>query len=462
MSIGSATGGSLDSFIAQLISLERFPAVKLEKSKTVVAQKLAVLSDIDSKLTALKNALSGLKSSGSLSSLHAFTVSSSDDKVLTATANSDASAGTHVLRVSSLARSHALASGSFISSGTSFAAGTHGFNVTVDGTTTSVNVTVAEGDTNATVLARAASAVNLSGAAVSASVVTTDAATGAQKLVLTSKESGTRNIIASISDTTGSFATSLGIAGTSSTTAYSAATTLTAANAVFTLNGISLSSSSNNVSDALAGLTLDLKGIETGTDVTIKIAADTEKGKEKVEEFLAKYNELLTHVRSKLATSDKFETRGILAGSTSFVTLINDLRFGATRSVSGLASGSLASLGEIGISADREGKLTLSDAGKLEAALSTKLGQVEDLLGSADGVANRLATVVANFTGTNGSLEQEKNLLDSQTRRLNERIAQIDARLVQREKILRAQYGRMIEIVTRLTGQQVNLGGSGF
>jgi flagellar hook-associated protein 2 len=121
----------------------------------------------------------------------------------------------------------------------------------------------------------------------------------------------------------------------------------------------------------------------------------------------------------------------------------------------------LARLSDLGITSDRAGKLTLSDATKLEAALSAHQAQVEDIFGGADGVAARVDAIVSGFTGTNGALEQERNLLNSRSKRLTDQIARIDTQLKSREIQLRNQYARLTELVTQLTGQQVQLGGFG-
>lgn len=456
-SLVSSSGGTLDSYIQQLLSLERYPALKLESRQSQVNQKLAILSDVGSKLSALKTSLTGLNASGGLSSLHSFSVDSSDDTVLTATADSDASAGTHLVRVSNLARNHALASGGYVKSGSSFAAGSYGFDVTINGETSHISVTLAAGDNNESVLQKVAQAINLSGAEASASVVTSDHATSTAKLILTSNETGTENIISSITDTSGNLAATLGIAGTSAVGSYSAATTQTALDATFTLNGLSISSASNSVEDVLTGVTLDLRGVKTDSDITLKIVPDAESGQGKVEEFITKYNDVIDHLRDKLATSDDYNSRGLLAGSAAFVTLLGDLRSATIRQVSGLGSGALSRLADLGITSDREGHLKLDDAEKLTDGLSGKLAQVEEVLGGADGVATRLYDILSDFTGTNGSLDQERTLLNSQSKALTEQIERIDARLAVREKTLRAQYGRMLEVLSNLTSQQVDL-----
>ena len=94
-----------------------------------------------------------------------------------------------------------------------------------------------------------------------------------------------------------------------------------------------------------------------------------------------------------------------------------------------LDTNALSRLAELGISSDRSGKLSLTDGAKLDSVLSTKLGQVESLFGASGGVASRLYDLVSNFAGTNGNLEQERNLLNGQSKRLTERIAQIDSQL---------------------------------
>lgn len=461
MSIGGVSGGSggsFDSFIQQLLSLERQPAVRLESSRKTISQKLGVLSDISTRLTALRSAISGLKETGSQSSLRLFTVSSSDASLIGGTASGDAAAGTYALRVTGLARAHALATSGFVgASASGFGSGTSSFAVTVNGTPTTVSLALDGSETNSQALAKIVGAINQSGAGVTATLVTSDVATGTQKIVLTSKNSGTTNMVSSIADTTGTLAAQLGIAGASAVGGYHASTTQQAANAEFTVNGLALSSASNTAAGVIAGVTLDLKGLSASADVTIKVVPDTTKGKEKVEEFITKYNEAIDFVRGKLSTADTFDKRGILAGSSSFSLLLNDLRSIVDRQVTGLASGALSRLADLGISSDRQGKLSLTDANKLAGALTDKQAQVEAIFNATGGVATRLESKLSDFLSTTGVLAQERNVLNSQDKNLKARIQRIDSTLEKREVYLRRQYSQLLEMAANLTAQQNTL-----
>lgn len=461
MSIGGVSGGgggSFDTFIQQLLELERQPALRLEASRKTISQKLGVLTDISSRLTALRSSISGLKETGSQSALRLFTVSSSDNALVTGTASSDAAPGSYAVRVTALARAHALATTGFAASGASaFGAGTSTFAVTVNGTATSVSLALDGGETNAQALTKVAGAINQAGAGVTATVVTSDAALGTQKIVLTSKNSGTTNLISSIADSAGTLAAQLGIAGTSTTGLYHASTTQSAANAEFTVNGLALSSTSNTATGVVSGVTLNLRGISTTGNVTVKVSADTTRGKEKIDDFITKFNDAVSFIRGKLSTSDTFSGRGLFAGSSSFSILLNDLRGITDRQVTGLAPGSLSRLGDLGISFDREGKLSLTDAARLESALTDKQSQVEAIFNSAAGVATRLESRLSDFLGTTGVLAQERNLLNSQDKNFKTRIARIDSTLEKREIQLRRQYSQLLEMAANLTAQQNTL-----
>ena len=168
---GSSTGslnGTYASLIESLLSLERRPIDDLDARKARIVTSQGILSDLGSKLSALRTALDNLRGAGALSPLSVFKTHSGDPDVVDATASSAASRGTHAVTVSQLARAHTLAGTGFAASGTSFAPGSYSFSVTVGGTVTQVSVEVASGDTNGTVLANAAQALNASGAATRA------------------------------------------------------------------------------------------------------------------------------------------------------------------------------------------------------------------------------------------------------------------------------------------------------
>src|SRR5262249_40644854 len=111
---------------------------------------------------------------------------SSDESVLTATAGSNASTGSHSITVSSLARATTQASTTFASTTDLVRQGT--LKITVGSTTTNITV---DGTNNT--LWGLRDAINASGAAVNASIV--QVAANSYRLVVNGNDTGTANAV---------------------------------------------------------------------------------------------------------------------------------------------------------------------------------------------------------------------------------------------------------------------------
>ena len=86
-------------------------------------------------------------------------------------------------------------------------------------------------------------------------------------------------------------------------------------NAVLTINGTRYTSLSNNVtSDAtgLTGLTINLKGLTSGSAVTLTVKRDTETLVNAVTNILDRYNELISNIDSAIAKDGKLHDQSML------------------------------------------------------------------------------------------------------------------------------------------------------
>src|SRR5574337_1447888 len=173
---------NLEGLVSSVLAVERRPLTGLQANQSTLNLRSATLSDLKSTLSALRSKAQALTQAGTLSPFQAKTVTSSNTSAATATASASATAGTHTLSVTQLAKFSTVVSNQLTSStATTESAGTKTIKVTFDGTdpatsgtAVSVNVTVAAGDTNNTVLTNLAAAINDNttlGPKVSASVV---------------------------------------------------------------------------------------------------------------------------------------------------------------------------------------------------------------------------------------------------------------------------------------------------
>jgi flagellar capping protein FliD len=288
------------------------------------------------------------------------------------------------------------------------------FHYTAKGTSISIN----SSDTQRNIVNAINAAVQPEGHDFKASIV-------ANQLVLTSTQTGTNHSMI-YSDGAGlGFNTLL----------------QDAQNAQFTVNGMSVSrSSNNNLTDVVEGVTLSLAGDSEGKSARLSVSANADKANGLMNTLMSKFNTTISHLKDKMATTAKTEngkttyTRGVLSGETVFSSFRTDMLYRMSRSYTN--TGSFKRLGDIGISFDKDMKLTI-DSSKFGEALKNNTADVTALLDTSMGEMN---TVLSRYTGTSGLITRTLTSIESQTKEYDQSISKYNASTELRKKALYSQY----------------------
>jgi flagellar hook-associated protein 2 len=118
------------------------------------------------------------------------------------------------------------------------------------------------------------------------------------------------------------------------------------------------------------------------------------------------------------------------------------------------AAGGPVALFEIGITAGKDGTLSISDTAKFTKALTDNPEGVTTLFNSADGIGSRVSARLNGFVTTGGTLD---NALAATTARLdsvNRAIAQQEVYLKAKQATLLNQYTAMQDMLLQLQSQQ--------
>ncbi len=455
--LSATSQSSLYATVQQYLSLEKTQYNRLQAEQSELTERQSVLTKLGTQLRTLRSAIYDFRWEGSTNPVNTFTATSGDESKVTATATGAAVDGSHVVTVGALAKAHSIASAEFAADEDAQLAGAHTFHLVQDGETYSVTVTVEEGDTYGDVLAALAKALNDSGAQVTASVATVDAKGERRRLLLTSKTTGTAAMIAEVKDDSGELAATLGLKGSSDTEkGFSSNTVQRAADAEFTVDGLAFVSATNRVTGVLTGLTLNLTAI--GADpVTVTVERDVAQIRTKIDAFLEAYNALVDHVREQTQGADETgEGRGLFTGETLYTGLRAQVRSAVTADVpDATGQATLRRLSQLGITADREGHLTVSDEDRFEEALATTPGQVQRLFTDEEqGLAVRLVKLMDRYSSTGGLLGQENKAMRSRQRAIADRIEREENYLARREEQLTEQLASLQNTAYQLQYQQ--------
>lgn len=457
---GLASGLNTNAMIEQLMKLERQPLNKMEAQREVVGYQKDIMRDLNTKLNALKTAASELTLSAG------FNLSggaSSNKDAIGITVSDNAAKGVYNVEVTSIATNHSLKSKEIDVGAMSTIIANKDEEVVINGKTFKIR-----GDNNKDILQNLANDINASAdtdadAKVNAAVIETKP--GFMAITFTAKDSGTTNKI----NWSGSAATKLGMTDA-----------VEVKDAVFKVNGVEVTRSTNEIKDVIAGATLTLNAKDTSSTITIK--QDSEKIASKIEAFVNAYNDVAGTIR------DSIKKDGAMQGD-SLLKSIDSTLFNLFSSNVNTKNSAFSMMSQIGMEIDKgitdpklmTGKITL-DKEKLLAKLKEDPQAVANLFsidepGSPEvpgeagnpgkpavspvsGIAVQLDKMINSWTNSvDGLLTSSIKGYDSQLSMIDERMEVLDNRLLKKEKSLQAQFAAMEVALSKLKNEQNWLNG---
>jgi flagellar hook-associated protein 2 len=387
---GIASGLDVNSIVSQLVAAESGQLNIIAEKKTALQSKISAFGTLKSSLANFQTALANL------STANKFNVQStriSDSSIFSATANGKATNGDYVLTVSQLAQSQKLATAGFanktdaIGSGTltitlgTYDSGSNSFSA--NSAKSPVDIAIPAGSDS---LEKVRDAINSANAGVSASIVNDGSANG-NRLVITSKDSGTVNSVkVSVADDDGNALDDNGLSrlafdpSLANGSGKNLSQVQEAKDALLNVDGIDIVKSSNTISDAIEGVTLNLLKTSGGSAVGLNIATDTAAIKASVEAFVKAYNDLNTTITNLTKYNETTKKGSALTGDGTARSIASKIKTTLTGSIN--TGGALSSLSQIGVGFKADGTLSL-DSTKLQDKIATNFEDIAKLFATS-------------------------------------------------------------------------------
>lgn len=381
--------GSLDvsSLVSQLMWVERAPVRQLDSRISSYQSKIDAYNKLNSNLSELLSSLGDLNDAEVFSSK---STTSSDESTLTASASGSAAQGTYQIQVDRLALYDNFASDDRFST-SSDTIGTGSFDLVVDGATYSIAV-----DSSNNTLDGLRKAINASGAPVNAGIIYDGAG---YRLTVTSEESGSANAISVANNT---LTLSDGSTPLSLSRTHDIAD-VSELDASFTVNGLAVTSSSNQADDVIEGVTVNLKNA-SAANVTLTVTNDKEAVKGKIEAFVNSYNKAYQFLNSQFEVVGTNGRAGTLAGDSTVRAIQSQLGSVVSGAISGL-SGNLVTLGSVGIELQNDGTLSVNSS-DLDDVLDSSFDDIAGLFVALGETTNARVSYVSSSTNTSAGTYQ--------------------------------------------------------
>ena len=351
---GVGSGLDVKTIVDALVKAEITPLqTRHDKQLTGVNTELSAVSQLKSTLANLQESLS------TLSDLNKFYIkkfSLSDQGYLSSTVSPEAAKGTYRIEIQNLAQQQSLATSYFTNNTTSIgSSGTMSINFgsynadktvfTANPDISSININISP-DNNSLNAVR--DAINKSNSDVTASLVEDSQGS---RLVLSSSHTGEQYAMKISGDITAlNYDPTTGV--------NSLTETMAAQNSTVLINGLAINQSTNELNNAISGVTLNLTKAEAGKIITMTVEDNKDQVTSLVNDFIKKYNDSITFLTTLTGYNAETKQRGVFQGDPQFRSLKLSINKWATNPIAN-SNSAIQSLADLGIKTNKQGLLEM-------------------------------------------------------------------------------------------------------
>ncbi len=432
--VASGIGSGLDigGIVSQLVAATAEPKnARLNSQEINLGSELSAFGTLKSALSAFQTSVTKLENE---TAFQVYTASSSNEDVLTATADNTAVAGNYSIEVVQLAQAEKLRSVDF--SASSDVVGTGTLDISLGATSFQLII-----DSSNNTLTGIRDAINaaLDNPGVRASLISVDSGT---QLILSADKVGasnTINVVATDNDALDGFdLTRLDSANL--------VTLQTASDAVIKVDTQTVTRNSNSFSDVISGITFNLVKAQPGVVESLSITSDTQAIKKDIESFVSNYNTLVGVMKGLSNFDISTRVAGPLNGDSVIRGIQNSLRQTLSATVTG---GAFSHLSQLGITLGDKASLTIDDA-VLDAKIASNLADVKQFFSSSSGKAQSFTTALSGYVADDGIIDTRRDGLQNRLDGIDDKREVLDRRMQALEARLNAQFTAMDILVAQL------------
>jgi flagellar hook-associated protein 2 len=434
-----------------LVEAERAPR------KDVIDKKISKAEGGISGYSAIKFVLDGLKTSlmdiKDQSDFQSLTTRNSQSGAINITSSATASAGTHSITVNSLAKAQRNLSSGFVNTSTAISNSNITLSLSINGGASQPIVVTAAKSTPGGIV----SAINSANLGVKAQLINTGEA-GTPYRILISGATGRDSGFTLSSD---SAAVDFAVGPTDPAAvgydALKVSAFQAAANGNVVVNGVPIQPATNQLTEVIPGVTLDLYTPTTGGAASVELVRDTTAVKTKMTALVKAYNDANAMLNTVSDPKSTVETYGAtLAGNSVVNNIRTQMREILFPQVS-VGSSQLTSFRDMGLSLDKDGVMTLDNA-KLDQVLSTQFdeavtmltGNSENLSSYSSAPSGAVGSAFKSLTAmlaNTGTIATQSSNLTKRIAEYKDELTKLEDRMTKLMERYNTQFGAMESIV---------------
>lgn len=235
-----------------------------------------------------------------------------------------------------------------------------------------------------------------------------------------------------------------------------------AQNATLSVNGLAVSSASNQVDGVVSGLKLNLMGV-TSADVVLSVSRDTSVAKAAIIDLVTAYNSFDSVIQGLTASGSTTTDEGGLKSDTSITALRTKVR-SFLISDSSTPGTAMMRMSDIGVSLNRSGSFIVDDTA-LSTALTNYYSDITQMFsantdnmtsyGAASrGIAGDLVTQIDTYLSFDGLVKLREKSYSNKTSTLTKEQAALDKKMISIEARYTKQFSTMSKIMDEMKSTQ--------
>ncbi len=437
----SGIGSNVDTqaIVKSLVAAEKAPKqTQINNQSLKATTTLSSIGKVQSALSSFRSALATMNTTTIFGGL---TATSSDEKTAKVTLSGSASNGSFALKVEQLATASKISTKVY----------EKGASSVVNAGTTPSNLVIKQGDTKFDVSVPAGATLQQ----VRDSINSQYGAKGISANILTDA-TGSRMVLTTTTMGEGSDLSLQGDSGLED--AFKVIDP--PQNALYSIDGIEMVSKTNDIADAISGVSLQLIAptASGAAATTVSVSTSSTQLKSAVKGFVDTYNALLTAINAETKVTkseDGTQTAGALTGDATMRTLTSTLR-NELNAMSG--TGELKSLAQFGVSTNQtSGLLEINDK-KWDAAVATNASDLKSIFTGDNGLLMRLQNSTADYARSNtGILAARSASLTNNLNDLTKQQTALETRMDSLQLSLMAKYNAMDTLVAQITASATSM-----
>jgi flagellar hook-associated protein 2 len=232
--------------------------------------------------------------------------------------------------------------------------------------------------------------------------------------------------------------------------------TVTGKNADFSVDGVSYERQSNEVSDVIDGVTLNIK--ESGT-ADVSVSQDVQSAADQVQSFVDTFNKTNNFIEKQSDYNKEEDRAGPLNGSSIARSAESKMTRVLMEPIKGTADEPYQYLSQVGFEFQRDGSLDF-DADEFKSAMRDNPQAVEKLFVGDEGAAGKMENTLKNaFTDNiDGAVQTKLDSISNRIDRINDEIDREEQSLQEYRERTVERFSEMEKAIMKYQGIESQLG----